>query len=56
MLAILSDETSPYAPLMQTEVHTADYAEWPNLFSAEAQRIISALPAEVAVEHIGSTA
>ena len=37
-------------------VHLSPYnPEWPNLFSAEAQRIISTLPAEVAVEHIGST-
>ena len=25
-LAILSDEAGPHAPLMQTEVHSADYA------------------------------
>jgi GrpB-like predicted nucleotidyltransferase (UPF0157 family) len=37
-------------------VHLSPYnPEWPVLFAAEARRITSALPVQVAVEHIGST-
>lgn len=31
------------------------HPEWPSVFSSEARRISAALPADVAIEHIGST-
>lgn len=38
-------------------IHLRPYnPEWPALFASEARRIAAALPAGVAVEHIGSTA
>jgi GrpB-like predicted nucleotidyltransferase (UPF0157 family) len=37
-------------------VHLSPYSlEWPVLFAAEARRITSALPVQIAIEHIGST-
>ena len=38
-------------------IHLSEYdPQWPILFGTEAQRISLGLPAEIAIEHIGSTA
>jgi len=38
-------------------IHLCPYdPQWPSLFAFEAQRIMAALPANIAIEHIGSTA
>src|SRR5271156_1491878 len=45
-LAILSDEKGPYAPLMQTEVHSADYPSLEAIASEFVSR--SSLPVDAA--------
>ncbi len=44
-------------PELDEPIHLCDYNElWPDLFASEALRIAAALPGDVAMEHIGSTA
>lgn len=43
-------------PEIDEPVHLSPYnPKWPALFAAEAERIVSNLPLQIAVEHIGST-
>jgi GrpB-like predicted nucleotidyltransferase (UPF0157 family) len=43
-------------PDLDEPIHLSAYnPQWPALFRAEAQRISTGLPADIAIEHIGST-